>query len=222
MPKRDADDRRVLITVLVVTVPVSLILLFMLPNGPVFRVFLQKSDSMAPTLHRRSVILASRASYGFNRYSFDGFRLPLTRRWPSAQPKRGDIVVFRLPRRHDTFFIKRLIGLPGDTIAHSGGNVILNGQPVPREPLALPATMRARFGDARHFRERLPDGRTYGVLDLETNGPFDTVSEIVVPQGHVYVLGDNRDSSLDSRSRSGLGTIPEQYLLGRVVWHLMY
>ena len=111
MTTRDADDRRVLITVLAITVPLSLIVLILLPGGPVFRVFHLPSVSMAPTLPRGSYVLASRASYGFNQHSFDWFRLPLSRRWLATRPKRGDIVVFRLPRQHQTFFIKRVIGL---------------------------------------------------------------------------------------------------------------
>ncbi|MGI9426737.1 MAG: signal peptidase I [Hyphomicrobiaceae bacterium] len=198
----------------------SLIVLILLPVGPVFRIFDLPSGSMAPTLQRGSWILASRASYGFNHHSFDWFRLPLSRRWPASQPRRGDIVVFRHPRQHETFFVKRIIGLPGDTIEHRGGKVILNAKQLPLMPAAVPATLRSRFPSAEHFIERLPNGRTYGILDQQSNGPLDTLPEVIVPDDHVYVLGDNRDNSLDSRSRRQLGFVPTQYVLGRVIWFL--
>ena len=204
---------------LAVTAPIVAVVLMLLPNiGPVFRVFSLPSGSMAPGLAAGSVVIASRASYGYSRYSFDGFNLPIAGRWPAGRPKRGDVIVFRLTRNRRVHYIKRVIGLPGDRIAHRNGRVELNGKPLEVTPanIRLPRASRGtRAGQP--FMEKLADGVSYPVLLSPGGGRFDTVPEIVVPVGHVYVLGDNRGNSTDSRMRGMVGFVPLDHVVGKVL-----
>jgi signal peptidase I len=124
------------------------------------------------------------------------------------------VVVFALPRDPSTDYVKRLIGLPGDRIQVIGGLLHINGVPVKRE----------RIGDfvddedgraVRRWRETLPNGVTYAVLDLQDNSFLDDTQEYVVPAGHYFMMGDNRDNSLDSRVPSEVGYVPFENLIGK-------
>lgn len=198
-----------------------LIALCFLPNvGPNLRVFNMPSESMQPTIASGSVFLVSRASYGYSRRSFDAFDLPIAGRWPAVQPARGDVVVFRLPREQTTFFIKRIVGLPGDEIALRGGILHINGVAVQRRNLGR-FTVPGGTSAGERFEEQLPNGVRYEVLETTPNGPYDNVGPHRVPAGHYFTLGDNRDNSVDSREMSpryGVGFVPYELLLGRVVY----
>lgn len=136
------------------------------------------------------------------------------------EPKRGDIVVFKLPRDNRTTYVERLIGMPGDRIQMKEGIVHLNGEALPltrAEGIPCMEEMRCNF-----FRETLPDGRSYIVNDIDPNGLVDNTAEYVVPQGHYFMMGDNRDNSLDSRFAQnapggGVGYVPHENLVGPVV-----
>ncbi|OYU75032.1 MAG: signal peptidase I [Alphaproteobacteria bacterium PA3] len=131
------------------------------------------------------------------------------------------MVVFKLPSDPRQDYIKRLIGMPGDRIQVVGGQVILNGTPVKQEMLE-PETITEQNGNIRtttRFRETLPNGRSYVTYDFETNGMFDDTQVFVVPEGHYFMMGDNRDNSTDSRAdpilQSGVGFVPAENLVGR-------
>jgi signal peptidase I len=143
--------------------------------------------------------------------------IPFSGRIFAAEPKRGDVVVFKLPRDNSTDYIKRVIGLPGDEIAMSNGVLSINGKDVPKRRTGSFVT-KNNGGPPRKvpaFQETLPNGVKYTVLDADANGPFDNVGPYKVPEGHYFMMGDNRDNSTDSRASWGVGYVPFENLIGR-------
>jgi signal peptidase I len=198
------------------------------------------SGSMLPTLYVGDYIAVAKWPYGYSRYSFP-FGFPaFDGRIFAHIPERGDVVVFRHPSE-DSDLVKRVIAVPGDTVELRRGRLILNGHAVARRPLpaakvavsanspcktvppAVP-TVAVAGGHAtclyRAFLETLPGGRSYTVLDQLDAGPADDFAVTRVPAGHVFLMGDNRDDSLDSRFpayQGGIGMVPADDLIGRAL-----
>src|SRR5262245_50373094 len=175
------------------------------------------SGSMKKTLLVGDYLFVSKLSYGYSRYSFP-FGLDLfSGRIFAAEPKRGDVVVFKLPRDNSTDYIKRVIGLPGDEIRMQDGVLYINGTAIPKVPNGEFVTREEDGAEQRipTFEETLPNGVKYTVLDSEANGPFDNVGPYKVPPDHFFMMGDNRDNSTDSRASWGVGYVPFDNLIGR-------
>jgi signal peptidase I len=190
-----------------------------------FQPFNIPSGSLIPTLLIGDYLFVSKYSYGYSHFSLPSFLDWIPGEMPgrifASQPKRGDVIVFKLPRDGETDYIKRLIGLPGDKIQMIHGRLYINGSVVPRTPLPPYATPD-RFGhvaDVAHYEETLPGGVKHEIIQLEgDNGQLDDTGVYEVPPDHYFMMGDNRDNSLDSRvspERDGVGYVPFENLIGR-------
>jgi signal peptidase I len=179
-----------------------------------FEPFNIPSGSMKPTLLVGDYLFTSKYAYGYSKHSMP-FSPPLFNgRVLKELPERGDVVVFKLPSDGRTDYIKRVIGLPGDKIQMREGTLYINGEAVPKERVGSFADTEEGGRELARFVETLPSGRQYQVLDMTANGPYDTTRVFEVPADHVFVMGDNRDNSMDSRTRF-VGFVPVENLVGR-------
>ena len=201
----------------VILIPAAIIALVV--RTFMFQPFNSPSTSMAPTLVVGDQYFVSKTAYGYSRYSFPFGLVQFSGRVFGAKPAYGDVVVFRLPKDPSTDYIKRVVGLPGDRIQMKAGQLTINGQPVARERMpdlsGMDVCGGARSKPVKRWRERLPNGVTHETLDCVDNGFYDNTPEYVVPAGHYFMMGDNRDNSNDSRVLSQVGYIPYENLVGR-------
>lgn len=188
----------------------------------VFRTFAYEpfnipSSSMVPTLLVGDYLFVSKLSYGYSRYSLP-FGLPLIPgRIFFTPPERGDVAVFKLPRDNNTDYIKRIIGLPGDRIQVKEGRLYINGEVVERKRIGE-YVIRNKGGDFKSmplYIETLPNGRSHRIIEISDEMTLDNTDEFLVPEGHYFAMGDNRDNSMDSRVFAGVGFVPEVNLVGR-------
>ena len=179
-----------------------------------FQPFNIPSASMEGTLLVGDYLFVSKFSYGYSRHSFPFGLMPIPGRVMASPPDRGDVVVFKLPADDRTDFIKRVIGLPGDRIQVMHGVLYINGTAAARERLEPFVENIAGFENRiARYRETLPNGVTYEILDREPNSHFDNTGVFAVPEGHYFMMGDNRDDSDDSRG--GVGYVPLENLVGK-------
>jgi signal peptidase I len=184
--------------------------------------FYVPSGSMEPTLLIGDELLATKYPYGYSTASLPAlFELPSTPRILGALPQRGDVVVFRWPGDRSQVWVKRVIGLPGDRIAMRNGHVVINGEPAAWQPDGL-GQMENEGGSntpTQRLIETLPGGRKHAIFKIVAREPLDNMTEVQVPGGHLFVMGDNRDNSADSRvplASGGVGMLPVADLVGRV------
>ena len=182
--------------------------------------FVVPSPSMVPTLLIGDELLAAKYPYGIGKYSSPiGLMPDFAGRFAGHLPDRGDVIVFRLPRDTSETYVKRLIGLPGDRIQMKAGRLMINGAVLPRRAAGVYAAVLD--GQPQRFLryvETLPGGREHPVLKRSTGSPLDDTPEFTVPAHHYFMMGDNRDMSLDSRvpaAEGGVGYVPEENLVGR-------
>ena len=177
------------------------------------------SESMVPTLQIGDRLVVEKWAYGWSRYSLPvdlGFDFPTKDgRIFSHLPKRGDVVVFTNPKTGETY-IKRVIGLPGDRIAMSDGRLVVNGVVAPRRetghytyrgPAGFPVTVT-------RYEETIPGGSTHTIIERSDEGIADNMAEVTVPPNRLFMMGDNRDDSADSRFPE-LGFVPVENLQGK-------
>jgi signal peptidase I len=197
---------------------------------------------MLPRMMIGDYLFVSKWPYGFSRHSIPFGIFGFEGRFFEKSPERGDVAVFRDPAGGNEDIVKRVIGLPGDRLQMRGGILHLNGKAVPKVRVAdylMPVTPNSpcryataerarivegdggkRFCAFPRYRETLPGGRSYEVLDQMENGQADDTGTFVVPERHYFMMGDNRDDSLDSRfpqQMEGLGFVPADNLVGRAL-----
>lgn len=183
-----------------------------------FQPFTIPSASMEPNLYEGDYIVVSKWSYGFSKHSIP-FSPPLfDGRIMGSVPKRGDIVVFKLPRDNKTDFIKRVIGLPGDRIQMIANKLYINDKPV-QDVVVSEQEINDIFGPrpVTEVRETLPEGKSFMTQDFGPGNDLDDTPVYEVPAGHYFMMGDNRDNSIDSRveQSSGVGMVPAENLVGK-------
>jgi len=196
---------------------VSVVLIAVAIRSLAYEPFNIPSSSMKPTLLIGDYLFVSKLSYGYSRYSFPFGLVPFTGRVLEDAPQRGDVAVFRKPTDPSVDFIKRVVGLPGDRIRVTAGVLHINDQPVPRrriEDYVLDENGR-RPRRVSEYVETLPNGVQHRILETDgDNGFMDNTPEFVVPDGHFFMMGDNRDNSTDSR-RPSVGYVPISNFIGR-------
>lgn len=180
------------------------------------------SGSMEPTLQIGDELLATKYPYGYSSASLPVFvTLPESKRILGALPRRGDVVVFRWPGDRSQIWVKRVVGLPGDRIEMKDGHLWINGAPVglKADGVGQNESEDGSQEPVGRFIETLPGDRAHTIFKHATIGQFDNTPEVTVPKGHLFVMGDNRDNSADSRiplEWGGVGLLPVSDLVGRV------
>ncbi|KPH10524.1 signal peptidase I [Rhizobium acidisoli] len=198
-----------------IKVIIQALILAMVIRTVLFQPFTIPSGSMMPTLLVGDYIFVNKFAYGYSKYSLPFSPDIFSGRLFGADPKRGDIVVFRFPPNPEIDYIKRCIGLPGDHIQVTDGVLYVNGKPIPK---VADGTFTSDYkldpgADVPVFRETLDNGKTYDTLDQSPVSRGDNTREFIVPEGHYFMMGDNRDNSLDSRF--DVGFVPAENLVGR-------
>jgi signal peptidase I len=200
----------------------AVVLLVLVAKGAVAEQFYVPSPSMEPTLLIGDALLASKYPYGYGAASLP-IHVDFTGggRVFGAMPKLGDVVVFRWPGDRAQAWVKRVVGLPGDRIQMRQGVLYINGEAAGLKPDGI-GNVEDDNGSsepARRYVETLPGGVSHTIFKIFDHGRLDNTPEVTVPQDRLFVMGDNRDNSADSRvpvREGGVGLLPTDNLVGRV------
>lgn len=174
------------------------------------------SGSMLPTLQVGDYLFVHKPSYGYSRHSFPFSFAPIEGRIWAEAPRRGDVVVFKLPTNPRIDYIKRIVALPGETVQVQNGRLYINGRIVPREYAGMRNPGKGNdSGAMREYIETLPGGVMHAIYEESDYEALDDTGIYHVPEGHYFVMGDNRDNSQDSRVTNLVGAVPFENLVGR-------
>ena len=170
---------------------------------------------MEPTLLVGDRIFVSKYTYGYSKHSFPFSPSITNKRYFSKQPQRGDLVVFKTPADNRTDYIKRLIGMPGDTIQFIKGDIFINKKKILREQIENKSITRCGnfLLETNTYIETLPNGLKH-VVAYKKKGSLQNSKKFKVPKNHYFLLGDNRDCSKDSRYLDSVGYVNSLNLVG--------
>lgn len=182
-----------------------------------FEPFNIPSGSMKPTLEVGDYLFVDKPAYGYSRYSFPLALAPIEGRIWVDEPQRGDVIVFKLPTNPRIDYIKRLIGMPGDTIQVRRGRLFINGTEAKREAIGLKKVDNGYGGETSmvEYIQTLPEGAEFSIFEESDEEPLDNTPPFTVPEGHYFMMGDNRDNSQDSRVETTVGFVPFENFVGR-------
>jgi len=181
-----------------------------------FQPFYIPSSSMEPNLLVGDRLFVSKYSYGYSRHSLPFSPNLTNKRYFSNNPERGDVVVFKTPADNRTDYIKRLIGLPGDTLQIIDGDLYLNNQKIQRKKIEINININCgdKILNVNAFEEILPNGEKY-IAVYNKEGTMQNTDKFIVPNEHYFFMGDNRDCSKDSRYLSSVGYVAFNNLVGK-------
>ena len=209
-----------------IVVVVQALLIAIVLRSFLYQPFSIPTASMQQTLMIGDYFVANKFVWGYGKHSFSlgrygdftllDFELPIANRIFGREPNRGDIAVFR-PVPQTLEYIKRVVGLPGDRIQMRDGRLYINGTMVEREQIgtALDTDSEGQTREVVVYRETFPEGTTHVIQEISDNAPLDNTPEYVVPAGHYFMMGDNRDRSADSRVLSQVGYVPAVNLIAK-------
>lgn len=195
------------------------VILAMLVRSFLFEPFYIPSGSMKSGLMEGDFIIVSKFTYGFSKYSFPFGVVPIKERIFASKPDRGEVIIFRLPTNPKINYVKRLIGMPGDKIQLINGELYINEKIVAKQE-------NGYFKDSNsdmipQYKEILPNGKSYNILDKLVNSSVDNTPIYEVPEGYYFFLGDNRDNSQDSRFTDKVGFVAERNIVGKAKYIFM-
>ena len=181
-----------------------------------FQPFYIPSSSMEPNLLIGDRLFVSKYSYGYSRHSLPFSPKIYSKRVLSKKPERGDVIVFKTPADNRTDYIKRLIGLPGDTLQIINHDLYLNAEKIEKKKIERNLIIHCgdEILDVDFFKETLPNGKRY-IAAYRTEGSMKNSDKFVVPKEHYFFMGDNRDCSKDSRFLGSVGYVNFNNLVGK-------